>query len=215
MAHWHEVAQGETVSSIAAENGFRNFNTIYQHAENAEFRRRRPNPNVIFPGDRLYIPDVTAKQVAAETGKKHTFIVPAARKVLRLAIQQFDRTPIRHAPYELHVDSEQFSGTTDDRGVLEERIPIRARTATLKVNKYRWTLKVGDLNPVADTADAGVSGVQMRLKNLGFDPGPIDGLLGPRTKAAIRGFQKLHPPLPVDGVCGSETLARLLEEHGS
>jgi peptidoglycan hydrolase-like protein with peptidoglycan-binding domain len=31
--------------------------------------------------------------------------------------------------------------------------------------------------------------VEVRLKDAGFDPGPIDGLLGPRTKAAIQRYR--------------------------
>jgi hypothetical protein len=32
--------------------------------------------------------------------------------------------------------------------------------------------------------------VQRHLSDLGFDPGPIDGLMGPRTRGAIRRFQR-------------------------
>jgi peptidoglycan hydrolase-like protein with peptidoglycan-binding domain len=31
---------------------------------------------------------------------------------------------------------------------------------------------------------------QLRLRDAGFDPGPIDGILGPKTKAAIQRYQK-------------------------
>ena len=37
-----------------------------------------------------------------------------------------------------------------------------------------------------------VSGTQSGLRELGYDPGPIDGILGPRTRAAIRAYQKDH-----------------------
>ncbi len=37
-----------------------------------------------------------------------------------------------------------------------------------------------------------VAGTQSGLKELGYDPGPIDGILGPRTRAAIRAYQKDH-----------------------
>jgi N-acetylmuramoyl-L-alanine amidase len=214
MAHWHEVAQGQTVSSIADQNGFRSYKTIYEHPENAEFRRLRQNPDLIFPGDRIYIPEITPKQVDAATGKRHRFVVASPRKVVRLIVQDFNGRPIRNTPYELRLESKVITGITDDRGLLEQPIPIQAREAKLRVNNYAWSLKIGDLNPVDDTSDAGVSGIQMRLKNLGFDPGPIDGIFGPRTEAAIRAFQKKHPPLSVDGVCGSQTTIRLLEEHG-
>ena len=31
---------------------------------------------------------------------------------------------------------------------------------------------------------------QQALKDKGFDPGPIDGTVGPRTTAAVRAYQK-------------------------
>lgn len=34
--------------------------------------------------------------------------------------------------------------------------------------------------------------VQVRLKDAGFDPGPIDGLLGPRTRLAIERYRAAH-----------------------
>jgi peptidoglycan hydrolase-like protein with peptidoglycan-binding domain len=76
-------------------------------------------------------------------------------------------------------------------------------------------LKIGELSPIQDTDDEGASGIQMRLRNLGFDPGPVDGIIGPCTTAAIRAFQQKHPPLDVDRICGPKTTVRLLKEHGS
>jgi len=43
-----------------------------------------------------------------------------------------------------------------------------------------------------------VSRVQTALDRLGYDPGPADGVMGPRTSAAIRDYQADHA-LPVDG----------------
>jgi len=40
--------------------------------------------------------------------------------------------------------------------------------------------------------------IQSGLDRLGFDPGPVDGIMGPRTEAAIRNYQSRHG-LPVDG----------------
>lgn len=41
------------------------------------------------------------------------------------------------------------------------------------------------------TADR-VSKLQQALQQKGFDPGPIDGVLGPRTLAAVRNFQERY-----------------------
>ena len=52
--------------------------------------------------------------------------------------------------------------------------------------------------------------VQVRLKALGFDPGPIDGLPGPKTSAAIIAFKKSVNLNPRDKV-GPITLRMLFE----
>jgi peptidoglycan hydrolase-like protein with peptidoglycan-binding domain len=39
--------------------------------------------------------------------------------------------------------------------------------------------------------------VQSRLKDAGFDPGPIDGMLGPRTKQALQQFRNSYGPVNV------------------
>jgi murein L,D-transpeptidase YcbB/YkuD len=49
-----------------------------------------------------------------------------------------------------------------------------------------------------------VKQVQRALKQAGFDPGPIDGLIGHRTHAALIEFQKAHG-LESDGVLGVKT----------
>jgi peptidoglycan hydrolase-like protein with peptidoglycan-binding domain len=36
--------------------------------------------------------------------------------------------------------------------------------------------------------------MQQTLKDKGFDPGPIDGTMGPRTAAALRDYHKVESP---------------------
>jgi peptidoglycan hydrolase-like protein with peptidoglycan-binding domain len=54
-----------------------------------------------------------------------------------------------------------------------------------------------------------VRGLQSRLRELGHEPGPVDGLLGPRTEGAILHFQRAQG-LAVDGVVGPQTKASLV-----
>ncbi len=54
-----------------------------------------------------------------------------------------------------------------------------------------------------------VEELQRRLKDEGFEPGPIDGVFGKKTKAAVIGFQKSCGLKP-DGICGSLTWRALL-----
>lgn len=53
-----------------------------------------------------------------------------------------------------------------------------------------------------------VRSIQEALRARGFDPGPIDGIAGTRTKAAIEAFQRANG-LRVDGIAGPVTLGVL------
>jgi hypothetical protein len=53
-----------------------------------------------------------------------------------------------------------------------------------------------------------VAGNQKALQKLGFDPGKIDGIMGPHTKAAIKKFQQANA-LAADGIVGPKTQAAL------
>lgn len=50
--------------------------------------------------------------------------------------------------------------------------------------------------------------VQKALLSAGFDPGPLDGVAGPRTRKAIRAFQR-RMKLRADGIAGPRTQAAL------
>jgi len=53
-----------------------------------------------------------------------------------------------------------------------------------------------------------VEDIQQALIDVGFDPGPKDGRMGPRTRAAIRDFQRSNGLTP-DGIVGPKTAAAL------
>lgn len=50
--------------------------------------------------------------------------------------------------------------------------------------------------------------IQTALKNAGYDAGPIDGKIGPKTKKGIKDFQAANG-LAVDGKVGPKTWAKL------
>src|SRR5947207_11191115 len=54
-----------------------------------------------------------------------------------------------------------------------------------------------------------VRDAQMDLMNEGFDPGPIDGVMGPMTMTALRNYQS-HNQLEVTGTLTPETEGALL-----
>jgi peptidoglycan hydrolase-like protein with peptidoglycan-binding domain len=61
----------------------------------------------------------------------------------------------------------------------------------------------------ADGADhQHIRQMQQALKESGYDPGPIDGVQGPQTTAALRAYQKAEG-IEVTGRADTDTLGKL------
>lgn len=56
MSQLYIVKHGDTLKQIALRLGFRKWEDLYFHPDNAGFRKRRPNPDRIFPNDVIVIP---------------------------------------------------------------------------------------------------------------------------------------------------------------
>jgi peptidoglycan hydrolase-like protein with peptidoglycan-binding domain len=66
----------------------------------------------------------------------------------------------------------------------------------------------------AAAGNATVRAVQAGLADLGYDPGPVDGLAGPKTKAAIRQYQTDHGLLS-DGAVTPELADHIRAQKGA
>jgi N-acetylmuramoyl-L-alanine amidase len=214
MATNHTVSQGECLSSIAREYGFSSYRTIYDHPNNAEFKRKRPNPNVIYPGDTLYIPDKDLKEESKATEKKHHFKLKKEIVKLRVVLKDDQDQPYANMSYQLKVDDHVFKGTTGGDGKIEQEIPADARAGELAVFRSGtqdviafFPLELGELDPVEES-----TGIQARLNNLGFDCGAVDGIIGPLTQDALRLFQEKYG-LTVTGTADATTREKLRELH--
>jgi peptidoglycan hydrolase-like protein with peptidoglycan-binding domain len=64
------------------------------------------------------------------------------------------------------------------------------------------------------STDPAVKDLQEALKTLGFDPGPVDGVLGAQTENAVKQFQQAKE-IPVDGVVGRVTWINIDEADQS
>jgi N-acetylmuramoyl-L-alanine amidase len=212
----HVVQPGEVLSSIARRYGWKSHQPIYDHPRNAEFKRRRPDPNLIFPGDEIFIPDLPEepKRAACATGSRHNFQVKLRKKRLRIVLRDPHGSLLRNEPFRLELPGAVIEEHTNGEGLLDVPLPDGATTGVLTVRDHRYRLAIGDLNPIDDTPDEGVSGAQGRLANLGYDVGPIDGAMGPRTRAAIRAFQRDFR-LKRTGKLDRPTLDKLKERHRS
>lgn len=171
-------------------------------------RQKRPNPNVLYPGDEVVIPDKQLVEGRIATGRQHTFKVAHQAWELRLRLRDHDHEPIGDVPWRLMIEGveEPAEGTTGDDGLIAVPLPAHARRATLEVFGQEHSLAIGSLDPVSR-----VTGVQQRLARLGFDPGPFDGIVGRRTRAALRAFQETQEDLEDTGRIDDATRLRLQE----
>lgn len=211
----HFVQQGDCLSRIARRYGVKDWRTVWHAPENAELRRKRKNPNILFPGDTVVVPDAGGerKDLACGSGRAHSFVAKRATRRVRLTLLDGDGGPLARAAYRLAVGATEFEGTTSQAGVLEHDVDAGETEALLHLGPVVRRLAIGHLNPLRETDDGGVSGVQARLANLGYAPGRVDGVLGPRTEAAIREFQEAHGLEPT-GVMDEAFLDCLEGSHG-
>ncbi len=191
-------------------------------------------------GDVVKIPDPKVGSDSGSTGSTLSFEVVGQTLFLRMRILKDDFTALPNAEYELVIDgvAAPFKGKTDGSGQIEVEVPRITQAGVLKLRvpfplsesagtsgqpaggaqqgevPVVWNLQIGAMNPILEKApDAPcISGVQQRLNNLGLNTGPIDGIKGPNTTAAIKAFQKLFG-LSDSGNADSATQQKLEEVH--
>lgn len=220
------MRQGEHLAKIAARYSL-DPARIWDHPDNEGLRKKRRSPAVLLAGDALFVPDLGPDDEKIEdcgTEQLHTFSVTLPTIEIEIHLRLPDGTALANEPYRLTIERPlpegdlEIEGATDGDGYLRERLPVETRMARLALTRRKITLPlgVGDLDPhrCEESGEPIVSGLQARLTNLGFGCGPVDGVLGPRTRRALRAFQRrvLGRTDPT-GEPDEETCARLAEDH--
>lgn len=184
----HKVAQGDCMLSIAAKFGIP-WETIWKDAANDALRNKRKHPTILFPGDVVQIPEVSAKEAEKATDAKHKFRRKAAPAKLRMRLMEAGK-PLANTKYTISTDGPTnvfIEATTDGNGKLEQDIDPRATVARLRIGDkpVEHELKLGWLDPIDTT-----SGLQARLNNLGFDCGDVDGDMGRGTRDGMNAYRR-------------------------
>ncbi len=205
---------------ISARYGIADWRRVWNHPKNSDVRQKRREPNVLYPGDVLFIPELELGQENCPTDKRHRFKLTTGRKRLKLVLTDWQDKPRTGVVCTLDINHRPWGKQTktDAQGKVEFEIPEGVSAAQLVVGEKRseiYEVRVGHLDPIDE-----VSGYQQRLANLGYYSGEIDGIDGPVTKSAIRSFQEYEnfragfEVLKVDGIMGPKTKAKVEERHG-
>lgn len=212
----HKVKKGECFASIAARYGVSSWRKLYNHPSNRALRERRPNPNLLAPGDEVVVPEFRPTTRRLSTNTTQTITLKVDPTLLRLKIPDEGSFA-----YELRLPTTVIVGELAAPGIIEHEVPSNDGEAEFTIWPSRfdspehagrlatiWTLSIGALRPAED-----LRGVQARLINLGYFNGREDGHATPHLVAAIRAFQE-EEGLEPTGECDQRTRAALVNRFG-
>lgn len=203
----HEVLPGECMASIAHDAGFL-WQTLWDLPQNSELKARRKDPYVLFPGDRVYIPDPRPGQESCQVDQNNKFVLTNPVEQLQIKITDDQDQPMKNVPYTLTVDGttvkddtdskgNKVTGHTDGQGMIKYSISPSARDGRLVVgegvNRRDYKLMFGYVHPAETT-----SGLQGRLLDLGFYRGAFSPQWDGTTRSARLLFQDKYNLSPTD-----------------
>ncbi len=206
---WITIGLKDTAESLGFAHGLV-WETVWAAPENADLRSSKREGLVLYPGDRLFIPERRQQWKPAPLDQRSTFRRRGVPSKIRLKLELND-IPEQGVPYVLEIDQQRIESWVPADGIIEHWVRPDQDDAVLWVGqgatRRRLLLKLRELRPL-DTLE----GVQNRLANLGY-PVSESGELDEPTRDMLRLFQQRNE-LPVTGEVDEATLARLKARHG-
>jgi hypothetical protein len=203
---------GDCLTHIAAAFGLGDYKDIYEHPANAEYRKLRPNPHVIQPGDKLFIPETIPITRTLATGQKHQILIKQPRATLQVYVKDADGDPLAGKNYLLCVDGQPDKpGTSNGDGLVKEDVPAAATVAYIDFPQdgFSVEVKLGHVDPLGER-----NALAARLRNLGFAcPESEDAEeMAKRIQYALARLQAEHEIEPT-GELDDKTRDLLLQLH--
>lgn len=237
------VKQGDSIASIAYNRDLF-WETIWKHPKNAKLKEQRGNPNILQPGDRVFVPEKEAKSESCTTDQRHRFKRKGVPEKLKIRIlieergedqsqeisssqkdhipplkgQEF-QSPARYkprakVPYVLEIDGNLSNGTTNNEGYVEYSILPNARKGHLILEPGTPNEWIVELYVGYLNPISEISGVKQRLNSLGLECGECDEQETQELEQALRSFQRKQG-LQIIGRLDEQTKQKLKDLHVS
>lgn len=204
MSHIHPVEAGETISSIAKDNHFANYLTIWNDPGNEGLRTIRHDPHILEVGDPVFIPELPENVEHGDDTQRHVFALESPALLLNVQLQDIDGKPIAKQDVVLRVDAKDKNGreavedvfelTTDTNGKISQEILEDADIAELTVRDDKFVILIGLLGPIGSNV-----GMRARLNNLGYFAGFANDTDTEQLRWALEEFQHDHGISPPNG----------------
>jgi hypothetical protein len=204
-----EVAQGETIFSLASRSGH-TWRRLWNHPANEHLRSEGRTPGVLLPGDSVFVPTREDRVAIRSTEQRVRVQVEPTTVQLTIKLPDLAADGRRPFPFVLTVSGRDYPGNSAPDGTIHvEGLPATAQMARLRTCGRDIGLLVGHLDPVTT-----VTGGLARLLNLGWYDGPVSGELDEEGRQAMCRFQRAHDVEPT-GELDRPTQDALSQAHGS
>jgi hypothetical protein len=205
------IRQGDYLKKLAFTKGF-DADEVWGAPENADLKAARPDPDILCPGDILYVPELKPDPLPLNVGGESTYTGDVPTVSVRIILVE-GGSPLANELFAVDGLPEPMSGTTTTDGCVMFEAPITLREVSIVLpnRNLSYPVRIGDLDPKDEP-----SGVASRLAHLGcygwfpeeegdFDP--------EQHRMAIATFQAMIGG-DSTGECDDATLDALHGKHG-
>lgn len=240
MAEFYTVNEGECIASIAYGAGLP-WQRVWNDPNNANLKAKRKDPNVLYAGDVVYIPDLHLQEESCNTDQNHKFKLKNMQAKLRVQFLTLDpdddpdessassdpskyedpdfrpqskpEKPRANVHYWVEIDGNCTAGHTDGNGFVEVPISPGAQGGRIILNPNTAAEEIYGLKLGDMDPSDEVEGAKKRLNNLGYFCGEGSEIT-PDFQATLSVFQEISG-IPITGELDDATRAKLKDVHGS
>jgi len=222
MMRPYVIRQGDFLSKLAVRFGF-DAKEVWNDPKNADLRQVRKSPNILHPGDILYIPAKPASSgLDVVAGSVNDYSASVPKTELKLMLRAGKKRFISQ-PCTVEGMKPDKPLKTDGEGNLTLSVPVTVKELVVSVMDpeapkapaaahvdptVRFRILLGHMDPVEEK-----SGLRARLTHLGYYvPGQMDEEA--ELREAILAFQ-CAAALPLTGEADEALRAALIKAHGS